>query len=235
MSSDILIAPSILSADFRNLEVEVKAAADAGADMMHCDIMDGVFVPNISYGPMIVDWVKKCSPVPLDVHLMIVDPIRYITQFRDAGADIITVHAEACPDLGAAIAAIEASDAQVGVSVNPDKPLDLFMPYLSKIDMVLIMSVYAGFGGQKFIPESIEKVRAVRAEAMRIGHDTLAVEIDGGINAETAVSCGEAGVDVFVAGSYVFGAPDYSERINAVRRAAALGRSIARTGSAGSR
>lgn len=230
MNSDILIAPSILSADFRRLEVEVKAAADAGADMMHCDIMDGVFVPNISYGPMIVDWVKKCSTVPLDVHLMIVDPIRYIRQFRDAGADIITVHAEACPDLPAVIAAIEASGAQVGVSVNPDKPIDLFLPYLSKIDLVLVMSVFAGFGGQKFIADSLDKVRAVRAEALRIGHENLAIEIDGGINAETAVPCGEAGVDVFVAGSYVFGAPDYRERIEAVRSGAALGRSIARTG-----
>ncbi len=232
MNSEIMIAPSILSADFRKPEVEVKAAADAGADMMHCDIMDGVFVPNISYGPMIVDWVKKCGPTPLDVHLMIVDPIRYIRQFRDAGADIITVHAEACPDLGAVIDAIEASGAQVGMAVNPDKPVDLFLPHLSRIDMVLVMSVYAGFGGQKFMPESLDKVRQVRAEALRIGHENLAIEIDGGINADTAVPCGEAGVDIFVAGSYVFGSPDYRDRIESVRKGAALGRSIARTGPA---
>ncbi len=227
MSDQILIAPSILSADFRKLGDEIKAVVDAGADLIHCDIMDGLFVPNISYGPMIVEWAKKASTVPLDVHLMIVDPIRYIKHFRDAGADIITVHAEACADLPAVIDAINDSGAQVGVSVNPDKPVDLFLPYLEKIDMVLIMSVYAGFGGQKFMPGVLDKVRAVRSRAEMIGHNTLAIEIDGGITGDNAQLCAEAGADIFVAGSYVFGATDYRERIDAVRNAAKAGRKSA--------
>ncbi len=220
---EIIVAPSILSADFRTLEREVRAVENAGADWIHCDIMDGRFVPNISFGPMIVEWVKKCVTVPLDVHLMIVHPGDYITQFRDAGADAITVHAEACDNLPAVIAMIRESGARVGVTVNPDKPIELFLSHLKEIDLVLIMSVYAGFGGQKFIPEVTAKVRAVYDEAERIGHTGLDIEIDGGINSETAEISAEHGANVFVAGNYIFKGDDYGRRIEAVRNGALTG------------
>ena len=147
----ILVAPSILSADFRSLETEVKRARDSGADWIHCDIMDGHFVPNITFGPLVVAAVKKCVSVPLDVHLMISHPAKYIGAFRDAGADIITVHAECDDPLDELIPMIRESGARVGVTVNPDKPLDPILARLDRIDMVLIMTVYAGFGGQKFM------------------------------------------------------------------------------------
>jgi ribulose-phosphate 3-epimerase len=216
----ILIAPSILSADFRSLEREVKAVEDAGADMIHCDVMDGRFVPNISFGPMVVEAVKKCVSIPLDVHLMIVQPEQYIRAFRDAGADIITVHAEICADVPEAISMIHATGARAGITVNPDKPVSLFLPYLRDIDLVLVMSVYAGFGGQKFIGDTMAKVAEVYAEARRIGHDTLIIEVDGGINGDTARTAAAHGADALVAGSYVYGGNDYRMRIDAVRRGA---------------
>ncbi len=219
----IQVAPSILSADFRILEKEVHAVEEAGADLIHCDIMDGRFVPNISYGPMIVKTVNKCVSIPLDVHLMIVHPEEYITQFRDAGADYITVHAEACEDLPSVLGLIKESGAKTGVAVNPDKPVDLFLPWLNQIDLVLIMSVYAGFGGQKFIEDTMQKISAVSDEAKRIDH-SLVIEVDGGITGETAPVAGLHGADIFVAGSYVFGGDDYRERIEAVRSGAVTGR-----------
>jgi len=218
----ILIAPSILSADFRTLEKEVKAVEDAGADMIHCDIMDGCFVPNISFGPLVVEAVKKCVSIPLDVHLMIVEPQKYIKNFRDAGADIITVHAEACADLAAVLGQIRQSGAKAGVTVNPDKPVELFLPLLQQIDLVLLMTVYAGFGGQKFIADVMPKVKAVYNEAKRINH-TLDIEVDGGIVEETAEVSAQNGATVFVAGNYVFKSKDYRERILAVRRGAEKG------------
>lgn len=220
----ILVAPSILSADFRILEQEVKAVEDAGADMIHCDVMDGRFVPNITIGPVIVEAVKKSVSIPLDVHLMIVHPEHYIKNFRDAGADIITIHAEteACEDLPNAIKLIRESGAQVGVTVNPDKPVKLFLPYLKQIDQVLIMTVYAGFGGQKFIQDTMPKVKTVYEEAKRIGH-SLDIEVDGGINGETAKVCAENGANVFVAGNYIFSGENYKESIEAVRQGAQAG------------
>jgi ribulose-phosphate 3-epimerase len=219
----IQIAPSILSADFRKLEREVKAVEDAGADLIHCDVMDGCFVPNISFGPFIVEFVKKCASIPLDVHLMIVHPEKYVKNFRDAGADIITVHAEACTDIQATIKQIRDCGARAGVTVNPDKPVELFLPCLNRIDLVLIMSVFAGFAGQKFIPESVSKIRTVFEAARKIGHSDLDIEVDGGINGETARSCAEAGATMFVAGSYVFSGKDYRERIESVRMGAESG------------
>lgn len=218
----IIVAPSILSADFRILEKEVKAAEEAGADIIHCDIMDGRFVPNISFGPMVVETVKKCVSIPLDVHLMIVHPEQYVKNFRDAGADNITVHAEECDNLPSVIELVKASGSKVGVSVNPDKPIELFLPFLNQIDLVLIMSVYAGFGGQKFIQDVMPKVRGVYEEALRIEHP-LDIEVDGGINGETAQICAENGANVFVAGNYVFKGSDYRERIEAVRKGAVAG------------
>ncbi|MGD9201719.1 MAG: ribulose-phosphate 3-epimerase [Chitinispirillia bacterium] len=216
--SNIYVAPSILSADFRILEKEVKIAEKVGADLIHCDIMDGSFVPNISFGPVIVNAVKKSVSIPLDVHLMIVNPEKYIKNFIEAGADIITVHAEACRNLQSVIRIIKNSGSKVGVTVNPDKPIDLFIPYLSQIDLVLIMTVFAGFGGQKFLPEVLPKIKAVYNEARRINHK-VDIEVDGGIDSETARICGENGANVFVAGSYVFNSSDYAKAIKDIRNA----------------
>ncbi|MBN1574904.1 MAG: ribulose-phosphate 3-epimerase [Chitinispirillaceae bacterium] len=214
----IEIAPSILAADFRRLEREVKAVQDGGADRIHCDIMDGVFVTNISFGPMVVAAVKKCVTIPLDVHLMIAAPQKYIARFCDAGADNLTVHADAVDDLPGTFDAIRALGVRAGVTVNPDKPVSLFQRYLDKVDLVLIMSVYAGFGGQKFMPEVLEKVRSLVTERRRSGLD-FAIEIDGGITAETAAASINSGVDVLVSGSYIFGSADYHAAIERLRGA----------------
>jgi ribulose-phosphate 3-epimerase len=217
--AEITVAPSILSADFRFLEREVKAAQDAGADLIHCDVMDGRFVPNITFGPMVVAAVKKCVSVPLDVHLMIADPAGYADAFCDAGADILSFHAEAVGGLDevkAVIAKIKSRGVRAAVAVNPDKPISLFADALSEIDMALVMSVYAGFGGQKFIPEALEKVRALRKLSVDKGID-IDIEVDGGINEETAKVCAEAGANVLVAGNYVFSSSDYKDRIQRIR------------------
>ena len=219
----IEIAPSILSADFRTLEREVKAAQDAGADRIHCDVMDGHFVPNITFGPLIVEAVKKCVSIPLDVHIMISDPEKYASDFCSAGADVLTFHAEALNNVNAIkklAGDIRSKGVRPGVAVNPDKPVDLFMSELASIDQVLIMSVYAGFGGQKFIIDTMEKVRAVRGAAIERGLD-IDIEVDGGVNGETAARCAKAGANVLVAGSFVFGSGDYRGRISAVRESAA--------------
>jgi len=218
----IEIAPSILSADFRTLEREVKAAQDAGADRIHCDVMDGHFVPNISFGPLVVEAVKKCVSIPLDVHIMISDPIKYAADFCSAGADVLCFHAEALNNIGEIkklLDEIRSKGVRPGVAVNPDKPVDLFMSELASIDQVVIMSVYAGFGGQKFIVDTMEKVRAVRNAAVEQGLD-LDIEVDGGVNGETAELCAKAGANVLVAGSFVFGSGDYEGRIRAVRESA---------------
>jgi len=217
--AEIRVAPSILSADFRFLEREVKAACDAGADLIHCDVMDGRFVPNITFGPMVVAAVKKCASVPLDVHLMIADPIKYVDAFCDAGADILSFHADAAggiDDVRAVVTKIKARGVRAGVAVNPDKPISLFTDMLSDIDMALVMSVYAGFGGQKFIPEVLDKVRALKKISADKGID-IDIEVDGGVNEETAKACVEAGADILVAGNYVFSGSDYKDRIQRVR------------------
>ena len=216
MRRTIEIAPSILAADIRNLEREVRAVEEAGADRIHCDIMDGVFVPNISFGPMVVAAVKTCVSIPLDVHLMIATPERYIQQFCDAGADNLTVHADACRDIGDAIDMIHSFGVQAGVTVNPDKPISLFTDYLEKIDLVLIMSVYAGFGGQPFMLETLQKVRNLTALRESRG-SSFVIEIDGGVNDLTAPGCIEAGVDILVSGSYIFSKNDYHSAMNVLR------------------
>ncbi len=217
-----IIAPSILSADFRTLASDVKKVEASGADYIHCDVMDGHFVPNITFGPLVIEAVKKSVAIPLDVHLMISQPEKYIDAFCDAGADILTVHAEACTDLPFVISAIKKRAVRVGVCVNPDKPIDLFLPLLASIDQVLIMTVFAGFGGQKFMPAMLEKIKAVRNV---VKEQSLAVdiEVDGGVNHETALLCAQAGATVLVAGSYIFSAPDYGVPINAIREGFAQG------------
>jgi ribulose-phosphate 3-epimerase len=211
-----IIAPSILSADFGALKADIALIEKAGAEWIHCDIMDGHFVPNISYGPMIVDQVNKMTDLPLDVHLMITEPMRYLEQFAKAGADIITVHADACENLEATIDKIHELGCKAGVAVNPDKEISLFSDLLPKIDMVLIMSVYAGFGGQSFIPDVMKKVSAVAA-LVKEQALTVDIQVDGGVNGETAKVCREAGANVLVAGSYVFGGEDYKQRVDSLR------------------
>jgi ribulose-phosphate 3-epimerase len=221
-SHRICIAPSILSADFRCIEREVKDAEASGADRIHCDVMDGHFVPNLTFGPVLIEAVKRCVSIPLDVHLMIENPQQHIAAYCDSGADYITVHAEACPDLPAVLADIKRRNVRAGASVNPDKGVDLLVPHLRDMDQALIMTVFAGFGGQKFIPDTLPKVKAIRDEAKTFGL-ALDIQVDGGITSETASLCAENGANVFVAGSYVFGAgaKNYKERIEAIRGAAA--------------
>jgi ribulose-phosphate 3-epimerase len=222
MIKKVEIAPSILAADFLHLEKELKTAQDAGADRIHCDVMDGHFVPNLSFGPPLIQAVRKCVSIPLDVHLMISNPEEYIGVYCNAGADIITIHAEACKDIPAIVTMIKNLGVRAGVTVNPDKEIDLFIKHLAMIDQVLIMTVYAGFGAQKFIYELLSKVRAVNDEAERQGLQ-VDIEVDGGIVPETAKLCAENGANVFVSGSYVFGGADYREKIGALRKAALEG------------
>ncbi len=217
--SPVLIAPSILSADFRNIEKAVKDAEASGADRIHCDVMDGHFVPNLTFGPFIIEAVKKCVSIPLDVHLMISNPQKYIANYCDAGSDILMVHAETCPDLAAVLSDIRKRGVKCGASVNPDKSTDLLIPFLRNMDQALIMTVYAGFGGQSFIREMLPKIKAIADEKKTYGL-ALDIEVDGGINNETAALCAQSGANVFVAGNYVFKAPNYKERIDAIRKAA---------------
>ncbi|MCU0609217.1 MAG: ribulose-phosphate 3-epimerase [Chitinispirillaceae bacterium] len=218
----ILVSPSILSADFRSIESEVKAVEAAGAEYIHCDVMDGHFVPNLTFGPFVIEAVKKCVSIPLDVHLMIDNAEKYIDDYCNAGASILTVHAEAVDDLRPTLNKIRDHKVKSGVTVNPDKPVSLFIDHLDLINQVLIMSVFAGFAGQKFMPEVLDKVKEVY-KAAKIRGLPIDIEIDGGINETTAFECAKAGVNVFVAGSFIFGKPDYAAQITAIKNAAAQG------------
>jgi ribulose-phosphate 3-epimerase len=220
----IEVAPSILSADFRCLEREVKTAQDAGADRIHCDVMDGHFVPNMTFGPLVVEAVRRCVTIPLDVHLMIDNPEKYVDDFCAAGAGTLIVHAEACGSGGlpALLDAIRKHNVRPGVCVNPDGPVGLFTQHLGLIDQVLIMTVHAGFGGQKFIPETLAKIHDVRTRAAA-QHCAVDIEVDGGINDGTAYECARHGANVFVAGYSVFKSPDYAKSITAIREAAERG------------
>lgn len=211
-----LIAPSILSSDFGRLAEEVKAVEAAGADWVHVDVMDGRFVPNITIGPVVVTAVRKATKLPLDVHLMIVEPEKYIDDFVKAGADILTVHAETCPHLHRTLQQIKAAGARPSVVINPATPLSAIEEILPDVHMVLLMSVNPGFGGQSFIPQVKEKIRNLRA---MIDERKLEVhiEVDGGINRHNAKQVAEAGATVLVAGSAVFGEKDYAAAIEALR------------------
>ena len=207
-----IVAPSILSADFGNLERDIKMIDRSAAEWVHIDVMDGVFVPNISFGFPVMKPVRKATNKVLDVHLMIVEPERYVKRFVEAGADYVTFHHEACADPHAAIVEIKEAGAKAGVSIKPATSAEEIFDYLGELDMVLVMSVEPGFGGQSFMADSLDKVRALRKEIDEKGYDCL-IQIDGGISAKNAREVFDAGVDVIVAGSSVFNAEDQEQAI----------------------
>jgi len=210
------IAPSILSADFSKLGDEIQSVEKAGADWIHVDVMDGHFVPNITIGPLVVEAARRATSLPLDVHLMIEHPDRYIEDFAKAGADVISIQAEACIHLNRTIQMIKALDLRAGVVLNPATPLSALEWVLEDVDLVMIMSVNPGFGGQKFIPNSLDKIRTLHKMIRDRGLCVL-IEIDGGVNEKTIKNISDAGADVFVAGSAIFKSPDYKETIGKFR------------------
>ncbi|MGA1862124.1 ribulose-phosphate 3-epimerase [Deferribacter thermophilus] len=212
----MIIAPSILSADFSRLGEEIKLVEEAGADWIHIDVMDGRFVPNITIGPVVVKSIRKVTKLPFDVHLMIVEPEKYIEDFVKAGADIITVHAEATNHLHRLVENVKMLGVKAGVSINPATSLSTIEEILPFIDMVLVMSVNPGFGGQKFIETSLQKIRRLKEMINNVGRDIL-IEVDGGVNDSNAKLLRDAGCDVLVAGSYIFGSDNYKEKIDSLK------------------
>jgi len=211
------IAPSILSADFTRLAKEIKAVEDAGADYIHIDVMDGHFVPNITVGPFIVEAVRRAARLPLDVHLMIENPDRFVPDFAKAGSDIITVHVETCRHLHRTIQYIKELGVRAGVSLNPTTPLSTLEHVLEEVDLVLVMTVNPGFSGQEFIKSSIKKVERLRKMLDEVGSQAE-LEVDGGVKVGNIGQLSKAGADVFVAGSAIFGSGDYKKTIQAMRK-----------------
>ena len=217
----VLISPSILSADFGRLAEQVSEAAEAGADWIHVDVMDGHFVPNITIGPAVTSAVRAASDLPVDVHLMIEEPDKYLSAFADAGADYITVHQEACPHLHRTIERMRELGVHPGVTLNPATSLDTLMEVIPEVDLALLMSVNPGFGGQSYIPASTEKIRRLRTMLDERGTNGAELEVDGGVNVETAGAVSRAGASVLVAGAAVFRHPGgIAEAIRLIRRAA---------------
>lgn len=197
------VAPSLLAADFSDLKGEIKRMEEAGANYLHLDVMDGHFVPNISYGAPVISSIRKHTQLIFDVHLMISNPLKYVDSFIKAGADIITFHYEAVESPMDVLKAIQAKHIPCGIAISPKTPVDAVLPFVGVADMILVMTVEPGFGGQSFMPECLDKVRILRREALARGID-LAIEVDGGINGDNAVHCTEAGANILVAGSSLF-------------------------------
>ena len=212
----VKISPSILAADFSRLGDEMIAIQNAGAEWVHIDVMDGAFVPNISFGAPVYGCVRKVCSLPFDVHLMINEPIRYLDDFAKAGADLITIHAEATQQVRETLLAIKERKIATGLSIKPGTSVDQIKEYLPLCDLVLVMSVEPGFGGQKFMPTAVDKIRELVQLRKELGL-SYEIEVDGGINADTAPICIQAGVDVLVAGSAVFGKENYKAAIDALR------------------
>ncbi len=217
--SKLILAPSILSADFGRLDEEVRAVEAAGADWIHVDVMDGRFVPNITLGPVVVDAVRRATKLPIDVHLMIVEPERYVDDFRKAGADLISVHVEASPHLHRTLQHLRSIGARAGVVLNPHTSEEAIRHVLGDLDLILVMSVNPGFGGQSFIPGALPKLRALRSMIDKAGLD-VALEVDGGVGPATSGAVAGAGARVLVAGSAVFGAVKHGEPISFDERVA---------------
>jgi ribulose-phosphate 3-epimerase len=207
----ILIAPSILSADFARLGEEIQDVEKNGCDVVHVDVMDGHFVPNLTIGPVVVKWIRKVTKLPVDVHLMIEHPEKYIEEFRKAGSDWITIHVEAQTQVKETLEMIRKSGAKAGISLRPKTPLSAIEPYLPLLDLVLIMSVEPGFGGQSFMPDMMDKVKTLRSKFKGL------ISVDGGVNADTAGVVKESGADILVAGTAVFGHKDRGQAIRTLR------------------
>lgn len=212
----MLVSPSLLAADFTNLGKDIDMINRSDADMLHLDVMDGVFVPNISFGFPVLEPIAKICEKPLDVHLMIVEPEKWISQVRDLGADIMNVHQEACLHLYSTVSRIHQAGMKAGVTLCPATPISVLEDIIGELDMVLLMSVEPGFGGQKFIPHTIEKVKQLKTLIERTGSKAK-IEIDGGVNGNTGAELARAGADILVAGSYVFNAPDPASAIATLR------------------
>lgn len=210
------VSPSLLSADFCHLGEELDFINDSEADMLHIDIMDGVFVPNISFGFPVLKYVKERCKKPLDVHLMIVEPQKFINEVRENGAEVMTVHYEACVHLNRVVQQIHNAGMKAGVSINPATPVCLLKDILAEVDLVLLMSVNPGFGGQKFIPGTIQKVKELRELIAATGSNAL-IEVDGGVNDQTGAQLARAGADIAVAGNYVFKSPNRSQAIHSLK------------------
>lgn len=215
--SKVLIAPSILSADYLNFGRDIAKLEKAGADIIHIDVMDGVFVPNITFGAGLVKYIRNITKLPLDCHLMIVNPDKYIESFAEAGADYITVHYEVCRELRKTLKSIRKLGVKAGVSLNPDTQITKILPFLEEADLALVMSVFPGFGGQKFIMESVGRIMELKESVLK-KKQSVKIEVDGGVNEETAPLINEAGADILVAGSAVFSSKNIKQAIKNLRK-----------------